>query len=248
MPLFFYHPSSSASLRILLALRLKKIESIQEVVVKTFLCEKGIPRWELPTESSIAKELGTTDWLKFNPEGRVPVYIENNKMMTQTTSIFEYIEETYSTDNNNNIFPLLPADPWLRAESRRIASIVAADIQPYQNLPFLIQAVVDFDMKGDLEQIITHPMRQHFIRREFTALEEILNITSNTYCVGDAPSMADCYLVPQVRNALGANINIKSEFPTLYRTFENCLNVPEIHQTLIECGGIVQPTGRYLKK
>ena len=55
MPLFFYHPSSSASLRILLALRLKKIESIQEVVVKTFLCEKGIPRWELPTESSIAK-------------------------------------------------------------------------------------------------------------------------------------------------------------------------------------------------
>ena len=60
MPLFFYHPSSSASLRILLALRLKKIESIQEVVVKTFLCEKGIPRWELPTESSIAKELGKT--------------------------------------------------------------------------------------------------------------------------------------------------------------------------------------------
>jgi hypothetical protein len=96
-------------------------------------------------------------------------------------------------------------------------------------------------MKAPPESVTTHPFRQHFIRREFTALDGILQKCAGKYCVGDQLSVADCFLVPQVRNAFGAQIDIEHEFPSIFRVWSNCLLVPAVSQLLEECGGIVQP-------
>ena len=59
--------------------------------------------------------------------------------------------------------------------------------------------------------------------------------------MGDSISHADCFLVPQIRNALLAGIDLPAEFPTLSRVFENALEVPEVTTVVDAAGGAVQP-------
>jgi glutathione S-transferase len=134
---------------------------------------------------------------------------------------------------------LLPTDPWLRAEVQRIMWIIAADTQPYQNIPFIIQAMGEWGMvKADPTR---HPLRLHFIRREFGAIENLLTRCAGKFAVGDSVTLADCFLVPQIRNALLAEIDLPSEFPILSTVWNNLLDVPEVQAVLDDAGGIVQP-------
>jgi glutathione S-transferase len=134
---------------------------------------------------------------------------------------------------------LLPDDSWAQAEARRIMWIVAADIQPYQNIPFIIQAIGEWGMvRADPRM---HPLRLHFIRREFGAIESILKTCAGHFAVGDAISHADCFLIPQIRNALLAGIDLPGEFPMMSRVWQNLLAVPEVMRVLEAAGGVVQP-------
>jgi glutathione S-transferase len=96
--------------------------TIETVEVAMRSDEKGIPHWVLPADSPEAKRLGTREWAAFNPEARVPVLMIGNTMMTQTGAIIEYLEEVETSAP-----PLLPADPLLRAEARRVMWSIAAD-------------------------------------------------------------------------------------------------------------------------
>ena len=148
----------------------------------------------------------------------------------------DYFEESIGTLGHR---PMMPDDPWLRAQVRRIMWIVAADIQPYQNIPFIIQAIGEWGMVKAAPT--EHPLRLHFIRREFGALETILRQSAGTFAVGNEITLADCFLVPQVRNALLAGIQLADEFPILSRVWENAIVVDEVAAVLEQAGGIVQP-------
>ena len=52
--------------------------------------------------------------------------------MTQKGAIIDLIDDLLGEHS-----PLIPEDPYLKAEMRRIQWIVAADTQPYQNIPLL---------------------------------------------------------------------------------------------------------------
>jgi maleylacetoacetate isomerase len=181
--------------------------------------------------------LGTTDLHAFNPEGRVPILLlPDGRRMTQTGPIIDYIEDCMPANSGP---PLLPEDPWQRAEARRIAWIIAADTQPYQNIPFIIQAMGDWGMiRTDPTK---HPLRLHFIRREFGAIEKLLENCAGTYAVADRITHADCFLAPQVRNALLAGIDLAGEFPVLSRVWENLIATDEVRAVMDAAGGIVQP-------
>jgi glutathione S-transferase len=156
--------------------------------------------------------------------------------MTQSGPIIDYIEDCLTKSIGR---ALLPDDPWERAEVRRIAWIMAADTQPYQNIPFIIQAIGEWGMVKAAP--LTHPLRLHFVRREFGAVEQILQQCAGEFSVGDEISLADCFLIPQIRNALLAEIDLSTEFPTISRVWENLLSVKIISSVLEEFGGIVQP-------
>ena len=79
-------------------------------------------------------------------------------------------------------------------------------------------------MVNDNLELGPKPMR----RREFGALETIMARCAGRFAVGDAISHADCFLVPQIRNALLAGIDLKSEFPNLSRVWTNAIAVPEV--------------------
>lgn len=52
----------------------------------------------------------------------------DNHALSQSSAILEYLEETHPDK------PLMPSDPFKRAEVRKICGIIGSDIQPVQNL------------------------------------------------------------------------------------------------------------------
>jgi len=234
-----YHPASSASMRVTLYLRCRGIAPGTVELVSTGLKSdhRGILVFTLPDNHPETRRLGTNDLSALNPEGRVPILLlPNGRKMTQSGPIIDLIESTLAPDND---MTMLPTDLWRRAEVQRIMWIIAADTQPYQNIPFITQAMSEWGMvKADPTR---HPLRLHFIRREFGAIEKLLTRCAGKFAVGDSVTLADCFLVPQIRNALLAEIDLPSEFPILSTVWNNLLDVPEVRAVLDDAGGIVQP-------
>ena len=197
---------------------------------------RGILVFTLPENDPDTSILGTTDLRVFNPEGRIPVLLlPDGRKMTQSGPIIEYIESQIDGVGSS----LVPEDPWVNANIKRLMWIIAADIQPYQNIPFIIQAMSDWGMvKASPTE---HPLRLHFIRREFGAVETIMEETAGKFSVGNKISLADCFLVPQIRNALLAGIDLDKEFPTISKVFNNLLEEPNISKVVDDAGGAVQP-------
>ena len=189
----FYHPSSSASLRVILYLRCRQVPpSLVQLTSTEFTTDdRGIPVFTMPEGDPETKKLGTKNLLAFNPEGRIPILLlSDGRKMTQSGPIIDYIEDCLTTGIGRS---LLPDDPWERAEVRRIAWIIAADTQPYQNIPFIIQAIGEWGMVKAAP--LTHPLRLHFVRREFGAVESAKN-------VGRSPQELTCaaYLTVSIDN------------------------------------------------
>lgn len=234
----FFHPTSSASMRVTLYLRCRGVAAEQVRLVSTGFetDHRGIPVYTLPEGEPETRRLGTRDLKALNPEGRVPILLlPDGRSMTQSGPIIDLLEALYGGSGPS----LLPEDPLAQAEVRRITWIVAADVQPYQNIPFIIQAIGEWGMVR--ANPVEHPLRLHFIRREFAALEGIVSRTAGRFAVGDAITYADCFLVPQIRNALLAGIDLPGEFPTLARVWQAMLDEPPVRQVLDEAGGVVQP-------
>uniref|UniRef100_A0A6I8NQG6 maleylacetoacetate isomerase n=1 Tax=Ornithorhynchus anatinus TaxID=9258 RepID=A0A6I8NQG6_ORNAN len=132
----------------------------------------------------------------------------------QQLAIIEYLEETRPSPS------ILPRDPKKRASVRMISNVIAAGIQPLQNLSVLKQ----------VEQEKQLAWAQQCICQGFKALEQILQGTAGKYCMGDEVSMADLCLVPQVANAERFKVNL-APYPTIKRINEALLNLEAFQVT-----------------
>lgn len=228
-------------MRVTLYLRCRGIPTSHVELISTRLetDRRGILVFTMPENDAETIRLGTTDLTAFNPEGRVPILLfPDGRKLAQTGPIIEYLEETLP-DGIATGQTLLPQDPWLAAQAKRIMWIIAADVQPYQNIPFIIQAMGEWGMiKADPT---VHPLRLHYIRREFGAIELLLQECAGKFAVGDEVSLADFFLVPQIRNALLARIDLAAEFPILWSVFENMKTVAAAREVMDEAGGAIQP-------
>jgi maleylpyruvate isomerase len=143
-----------------------------------------------------------------NPMEQIPA-IElsidgTTRIVAQSIAILELLEEMHPSP------ALLPKDAFLRARVRELAEIVNAGIQPHQNMSPM--ARIDALSKGAGR---AHAI--HFNEAGLAALEERVEETAGTYCVGDAPSFADCCLVPQLYSARRFEIDVAARFPVLAR-------------------------------
>ncbi len=80
--------------------------------IRLVLAEKRI-EVELVEEKPWERRM---DFLRLNPAGQVPVLKIDDLVLADSGAIFEYLEETQPDP------PLLPKDPGLRAEARRLAA------------------------------------------------------------------------------------------------------------------------------
>lgn len=161
-------------------------------------------------------EQNKSQYRNLNPMGGVPTLQHKGRVIAQTMAILEYLEECFPQK------PLLPADLYERALVRQICENINSDIHPLGNLKVTQYLTTQLGVSEEAKQ----QWLTHWITQGFSAVEEILEKTAGTYCVGNTVTAADVFLIPQVVTAQRFHISIDA-FPHLKRIFEVCSTLPE---------------------
>ncbi|MGH8216499.1 MAG: maleylacetoacetate isomerase [Rhodanobacteraceae bacterium] len=150
-----------------------------------------------------------------NPQQLIPTLADGGKVLRESLAIIEYLEEAYPDTPR-----LLPPDPVSRARVRALAQMVACDIHPIGNLRVLqyLQGEIGINDEQKLA------WSRHWIEVGFEAIEAVLagDGHAGKFCEGDAPTIADCCLVPQVYNARRFGVSL-GRYPTIVRVDEACV-------------------------
>lgn len=131
------------------------------------------------------------DYLALAPHGLVPAIEWGDDVLIQSSAILEWIDARWPTP------PLLPEDPDDAAMVRAMAAIIGCDIHPLHNLRVLNALRGTFGASTDQVEAWT----RRWIGEGFAALEKLVERHGRGFAFGDQPTLADCYLVPQLYSA-----------------------------------------------
>ncbi|MBN9019946.1 MAG: maleylacetoacetate isomerase [Rhizobiales bacterium] len=160
--------------------------------VRIALAVKGL-EWE-PRYISLPKmEHRSAAYMDINPQGLVPALIDGGLLLAQSLAILEYLDEVYPEPR------ILPDDPAERAYVRGLAQIVGCDMHPLNNIRVLKWLKARWGFSDD----DTNEWYRHWIAEGLRAFEATLvrEERHGLYCLGNALTIADICLVPQVANA-----------------------------------------------
>jgi maleylpyruvate isomerase len=133
-----------------------------------------------------------------NPQGLVPALEVDGHVLTQSPAILEWLEERWPEP------PLLPDDPFARAEVRAMAAIVGCDVHPLNNLRVL--QTLKHDLGAD--EAKTKAWAAKWISAGFDALERLIERRGGGWAFGESPTLADCHLIPQVYSARRFDVDL----------------------------------------
>lgn len=201
MKLYSYF-RSSASFRVRIALALK---GLSYDYVPVHLVKDG-------------GEQFSAGYRALNPAALVPVLQDDDGgVLTQSLAIIEYLEETRPNP------PLLPADPAGRARVRSLALSIACEIHPLNNLRVLGYLTRTLGVTEEQKNL----WYRHWVETGLATVETMLagDTRTGAYCHGDAPTLADVLLVPQIFNAQRFNCRL-DHVPIVMRIHQHCLQLP----------------------
>lgn len=190
--------------------------------VRIALALKGLD-YEMDFVHLRRKEHRSDDYLALNPQGLVPTLVDDDgTALTQSLAIVEYLEETRPEP------PLLPGDAAGRARVRALASAIACEIHPVNNLRVLVYLTREMGVDDEAK----NTWYRHWVDEGLTGLEAMLadHPATGRFCHGDRPTMADTFLVPQIFNAerFGCDLD---KFPTVRRINDEMLALPALTGT-----------------
>lgn len=163
---------------------------------------------------------------KINPQNLVPVLTHNNRNISQSLAIMEYLETYQPTPS------LFPENTSNKTASQEFSLMICCDIHPLNNL-----RVLNYLKHGKASEIDVTQWVQHWINEGFSALETKISSTKSNdegrYCFGDTATIADCCLIPQIYNALRYDVDM-SKYPMLNKVYQHCLEQPDFHQAAPE--------------
>ena len=174
--ILYGHAMSSASYRVRIALGLKGL------------------RFTSVLMDLRAGEQRLEEFLRVNSQGLVPALkLDDGAVLTQSAAIIEYLDEVHPRR------PLLPNLPLARARVRALSQAITCDVHPLNNLRVL--QYLEKDLRHDKAD--RDAWYRHWVQLGFDALERSLvrDPAAGRFCHGDAPTLADVCLVPQVFNA-----------------------------------------------
>ena len=154
--------------------------------VKIALAEKGL-KWEGIRVRLANREQKTPEFLKLNPYGKIPVLVEEGKVLFESCIINEYLDEKYPDP------PLMPKDPYLRARGRVLVDYALN----YAHEPY-------WDLRGEMRkpeaERDTRTVEEK--RQQLRILLEYLEtaLGDKAFFLGDL-SLADIAIVPRMLRA-----------------------------------------------
>jgi maleylacetoacetate isomerase len=179
--------------------------------VRIALALKGLDYDYLPVNIRTL-EHRAQDYTDKNPSACVPLLGDGQMNLGQSLAIIDYLDARYPEPR------LLPRDAEMRARVLELSSVIACDIHPVNNLRILryLQDVLGVSPEQK------DAWYRHWIKEGMTAVETLLARHGHgPYCFGDAPTLADCCLVPQVANAQRMGCDM-SGYPTAMAVYEHC--------------------------
>lgn len=192
-PILHDYFRSSASYRVRIALNLK-----------------GLDYRAIPT-SLLAGDQKSEAYLALNPQGLVPALEVDGLVFTQSFAIIDWLDRTYPE-------PLLiPEEPVERAGALAMTMAIACDIHPLNNLRVLKYLTHDLGLRDEVRD----RWYVHWVVEGLAALETMA-LGAGPFLGGNAPNIADVFLVPQLANARRYDISL-APFPTLAACETNAL-------------------------
>ncbi|QEA14141.1 maleylacetoacetate isomerase [Comamonas flocculans] len=162
------------------------------------------------------------DFHELNPQALVPALVlDDGTVLTQSPAILEWLEETHPEP------PLLPAEPRARAHVRALAALIGCDIHPINNRRILQYLKHQFGAdKAAIERWCGE-----WISTGFDAYEKLLGADGERgdFSWGGRPTLADCYLIPQVASARRFNVDM-GRWPLISAIDAACARLPAFEQ------------------
>ena len=168
-------------------------------------------------------EQQAAEYRKLNPQMLVPALIApDGAIVTQSMAIIEYLDEATPGAH------VLPRDAAGRARVRSLSQMIACDIHPINNLR----------VRNHVRDLLPEePGAQaawmdKWLTAGLDAFEARLarDGDTGTFCHGDAPTMADACLVPQLNNARIAGRDL-TQWPHIVRIAAACDELPAFANT-----------------
>ncbi|MBB6591542.1 maleylacetoacetate isomerase [Ralstonia solanacearum] len=161
--------------------------------VRIALALKGLPYDTLPINIRTGEHRANAYVDQVNPSAGVPALVDGALQLSQSLAIIDYLDARHPEPR------LIPAEPTQRARVLELSNAIACDIHPVNNLRVLRY----------LQDVLTVTPEQkdawyrHWIGEGMATVERLLTRYGiGPWCFGDAPTLADVALVPQVANAL----------------------------------------------
>ncbi|KAI3770037.1 hypothetical protein L6452_01157 [Arctium lappa] len=181
--------------------------------VKIALAEKGVVNYDYKEEKLADK---SSLLLKMNPvHKKVPVLIHHGKPICESNIIVQYIDETWQNDDP----PLLPSDPYLKAQARFWADFVDSKVR-FSGI---------WRTKGE---------EQESAKKEFIDLLKVLEgqLGEKPYLIGESFGYADIAVIPlscwfYALETVG-KMNIGQECPKLIEWVERCMERESVSKSL----------------
>jgi maleylacetoacetate isomerase len=151
----------------------------------------------------------------------VPLLQDGELRLTQSLAIIEYLDETHPAP------PLLPSGAADRARVRALAYDIACEIHPLNNLRVLRYLVHDLKLSDDDK----NRWYRHWVETGLETVErQLADPRTGRFCHGDAPTLSDITLVPQIFNAQRLDCRL-DHVPTVMRVYEACMKLDAFEQT-----------------
>lgn len=157
-------------------------------------------------------EQNSESYAQINPQKLVPCLVDKKTTVNQSVSILEYLEEKYPKP------ALLPITLEDKLEVKSFCHEIACEVHPLNNLRVLKYLKNELDVNDELKMDWYH----HWLREGFQALEKSIEKKHGLFCLGDNPTWADLFLIPQIYNAKRFNFPME-DFPLLSKINEHCL-------------------------
>lgn len=177
---------------------------------------KGLDFKSIKVDLLKGEQLGE-EYRKINPQGVVPYYVDGDVKLSQSLAIMEYLDAKYPDP------PLVFGSDEEKAYIRQLALGIAADTHQLGH-PKVWKGYLMGKLGMSEEQALEWV--HHWVGNGLRGYEGILEQAGRAgpFSLGDAPSMADICLIPQLYAARRNGVDLEP-YPTIRAIEKNCITM-----------------------